>query len=218
MPLLSLFFFLEFQHWSAVNLGDHLILVGDPLQLPPLVHSRRRRKALQLSMMERLILQGHRCDVLDIQHRSHHTIAAWSSQRFYDSALKSAEHVAQRTLADNEHICDNNFTRAAMVLVNVVDGAEVLLQDRGSLFNPEEVFAVCAIVKRLLAAGTRPEDLGIIAPYQAQVDMLVTSLSSLNDLAIRTVDSFQGGEREVIGWVAGIVFKSIFLFHINYLT
>lgn len=179
--------------------------MGDPRQLPPLVHSRRRRKDLQLSLMERLIGQGYECDVLNIQHRSNHVIADWSSQRFYHSKLRTAGHVASQAVAGKTSVKDTPFTRAPMILVNVRTGSEVSMQDGGSLFNPVEITSVVAVVNRLQAAGVQFDDIGIISPYQAQVDLLVKRFNSANKLTIKTVDSFQGSEKDVIGWEIGFV-------------
>ena len=176
-----------------------MILVGDPHQLPPLVHSKKRRRDLQLSLMERLIEQGYPCDVLNVQHRSHKMIASWSSQRFYNSGLYSAGRVAQQTLARDQNVADNPFTRAPMVLVSVNGGSEVHLSCGGSLFNHAEISAVAAIVNRLVTMGVNPEDIGVISPYQSQVDLISKRLGEVGGLTIKTVDSFQGSERGVIG-------------------
>ena len=195
--------FLEFQHWAVATLGSHLILVGDPCQLPPLVHSKTRRKDLQLSLMERLIEQGYPCDILNVQHRSHKMIANWSSRRFYNSELQSAGQVAQQTLARNQHVTDTPFTSAPMVLVDVKEGSEVYLSGGGSLFNHAEISAVVAIVNRLITMGVRREEIGVISPYQAQVDLVSKRMGEGNGLTIKTVDSFQGSERSVIGGDVG---------------
>ena len=155
--------------------------------------------------MERLIGQGYECDVLNIQHRSNYVIADWSSQRFYHSKLRTAGHVANQVMAGKTSVKDTPFTRASMVLVDVETGSEVSMQDGGSLFNPMEITSVVAIVNRLQAAGVQCDDIGIISPYQAQVDLLAKRFNGANKLTIKTVDSFQGSERNVIGWDIGFV-------------
>ena len=163
------------------------------------MHSKKRRRDLQLSLMERLIEQGYPCDTLNVQHRSHETIASWSSRCFYNSGLHSAAQVAQQTLARNPYVVDNPFTRAPMVLVSVKGGSEAHLSGAGSLFNPVEISAVAVVVNRLVKMGVTPEEIGVISPYQLQVDLISKRLGEVDGLTIKTVDSFQGSERGVIG-------------------
>ena len=71
----------------------------------------------------------------------------------------------------------------------------------GSKRNLGEARAAMAHVRRLLSAGVRAEDIGVITPYSAQVGVL-RELRSASDGAgaveIATVDGFQGREKEVI--------------------
>ncbi|HEX4355269.1 MAG TPA: C-terminal helicase domain-containing protein, partial [Polyangiales bacterium] len=55
-------------------------------------------------------------------------------------------------------------------------------------------------VERLLARGVPADELGVIAPYDAQVRLLRASLRAAIDrgLEVSTVDAFQGREKEAI--------------------
>ena len=67
-------------------------LVGDYMQLPPVVHNRAAAFAgLDLNLFERLFnLPGQAAITLTEQHRMHHSISAWPSQHFYRGLLINA--------------------------------------------------------------------------------------------------------------------------------
>ena len=51
----------------------------------------------------------------------------------------------------------------------------------------------------LVAAGVRSEDIGIVTPYSAQRELLAAELQEdFPDLEIKSVDGFQGREKEAI--------------------
>jgi len=51
---------------------------------------------------------------------------------------------------------------------------------------------------RLLGAGVAPRDLAVIAPYDAQVQLLRQRLAAHPDVEVDTVDGFQGREKEAV--------------------
>jgi superfamily I DNA and/or RNA helicase len=75
----------------------------------------------------------------------------------------------------------------------------------GSKANEGEVSIVLQLVKRLLAIGLRAEEIGVIAPYNAQVDRLRLRLRSelppsaqSDKLEISTVDGFQARQMLIL--------------------
>jgi ATP-dependent RNA/DNA helicase IGHMBP2 len=66
-----------------------------------------------------------------------------------------------------------------------------------SRLNEGEAQVATRHVERLIAAGVSPADIGIIAPYNAQVTRL-RELRSHPDVEISTVDGFQGREKEAL--------------------
>src|SRR5207244_7263715 len=63
--------------------------------------------------------------------------------------------------------------------------------------NPGEAELVAAEAERLLALVS-PRDLAVIAPYDAQVQLLRHRLAAYEDLEVDTVDGFQGREKEAV--------------------
>ncbi len=53
-------------------------------------------------------------------------------------------------------------------------------------------------VRQLLDAGVAPSQIGVIAPYRAQVRRLRELLADVDGLEIDSVDGFQGREKEAI--------------------
>lgn len=77
--------------------------------------------------------------------------------------------------------------------------------DRGnSRANPHEAEVVAAQVQRSLNGGIDASDVGVITPYTGQKDPVESELVSEFDtdeadkIKVQTIDSFQGGQREVI--------------------
>jgi regulator of nonsense transcripts 1 len=81
-----------------------------------------------------------------------------------------------------------------------VDGGEVVSPDGTSRENPAEVSWVIKILNEILEAGEiTKKDIGIITPYAGQVRAIRNSMSEkLDDVEVKTVDGYQGREKEVI--------------------
>jgi len=60
--------------------------------------------------------------------------------------------------------------------------------------NPTEADRVADIVDSYLAAGVAAADIGVIAPFRAQV----AELSRRVDVTVDTVDRFQGSSKQII--------------------
>ncbi|KPN29478.1 putative DNA helicase [Halolamina pelagica] len=60
--------------------------------------------------------------------------------------------------------------------------------------NPAEADRVAEIVDQFVAAGVDPDDIGVIAPFRAQVAEITRRV----DATVDTVDRFQGSSEEVI--------------------
>ena len=195
------------------------VLVGDTKQLPPTVVSQDAVAiGLQRSLIERLELLGVEPYLLEEQYRMHPGLAAFSSVRFYDRRLKSVPKPSER-VAPNGVNWPSKLVPLAFVEVK---GEEMRAPDGNSIFNVQEAEECVRVVQKLLLSGDvkNAGDIGIIAPYAAQVRAIseewnrkVTSdvklkntsiveadnpESAKDELEIRSVDGFQGREKEVI--------------------
>jgi DNA replication ATP-dependent helicase Dna2 len=60
--------------------------------------------------------------------------------------------------------------------------------------NPAEARAVASVVESFVDAGVDPSDVGVIAPFRAQV----AEIDERVDVTVDTVDRFQGSSEEVV--------------------
>ncbi|CCQ37022.1 ATP-dependent DNA helicase Dna2 [Natronomonas moolapensis 8.8.11] len=172
------------------TLADRFVLVGDHRQLPPVV---RAENDLQISLFERLIDEHPDAAVmLDRQYRMSQRIQYFPSEAFYDGQLRPATaEVAARRLADLGGVDADALPPALSGGVSFVDpGGDA----RGNT-NPAEADRVAGIVRSFLDAGVDPDDIGVIAPFRAQVAEISRRLSGV---AVDTVDRFQGSAKEVV--------------------
>ncbi|HIH65061.1 MAG TPA: IGHMBP2 family helicase, partial [Methanothermobacter thermautotrophicus] len=75
-----------------------------------------------------------------------------------------------------------------------LDGCERRLKGSTSIQNPLEADLAVIISRSLMRMGVKPEEIGIITPYDDQVDLI----SSMIDVEVNSVDGFQGREKDVI--------------------
>ena len=173
---------------AAINLAGRFVLVGDHEQLPPVV---RAENDLQTSLFERLIERYPDASVmLDRQYRMSQRIQAFASTEFYDGALRPATpEVAGQTLADLG-------VDPADLPDGLADGVGFVDPDgtRDGNRNVREAERVAEIVDAYVAAGVEPDDIGVIAPFRAQV----AEIGKRTAVTVDTVDRFQGSSKEVI--------------------
>ncbi|WP_254830220.1 AAA domain-containing protein [Haloglomus salinum] len=176
----------------ATNRADRFVLVGDHQQLPPVV---RAENDLQTSLFERLIDAYPEAGVmLDRQYRMCQRVQWFSSEEFYDGELRPATpEVAGRRLENLDGVDTSRLPDSLRDAVAFVDpdGRQV-----GNT-NPTEADAVADTVRTYLDAGVAPEDIGVIAPFRAQVAEIGKRLDGTG-VAVDTVDRFQGSAKEVI--------------------
>ena len=194
------------------------VLVGDSKQLPPTVVSRAASDAgLQVSLFERMERLGVEVCLLDQQYRMHPKIAEFPSLAFYEGRVGSVPTSKDRPLVS----CLNWPEKDVPVAFVEIAASESRAPDGNSLYNAQEAEAAIAIVKKLIDSNDLAGlgDIGIISPYAAQVRLLQEEYAKvfpssrgdqkrnyldyseedkMDELEIRSVDGFQGREKEMI--------------------
>jgi DNA replication ATP-dependent helicase Dna2 len=213
---------------GALRFAKRFILVGDEKQLPPLVLNKEAgMQGLADSLFSRLkrldeeaVREGARevgaCVPLRVQYRMHETISDFASQTFYRGQLRAHYAVARRRLNLLSPLPGNRVEHVAVLQALRADLPMVFLDVRGEAQRAEsklsnaEARVVREVIAGLLARGVHEDEIGVIAPYRAQVANLRrhlfsddaasgwTALPLETALSIDTVDRFQGGERSVI--------------------
>jgi len=183
----------------------HVVLVGDHHQLPPTVISRRAEQdGLSKSLFERLIALGAPSTMLTTQYRMHPAIREWPSERFYAGKLEDGVSANDRT-APVGFMWPNWDAPVAFI---PVEGAESSSPDGASKQNMDEAALAVRVVDMLLSGGDiSPNQIGVVTPYSGQVRLLNDLFESAggreeneryHGLEIKTVDGYQGREKEVI--------------------
>jgi DNA replication ATP-dependent helicase Dna2 len=175
---------------AAINRADRFVLVGDHQQLPPVIQSGDER--LSRSLFERLHDDHPEAAImLDRQYRMSQRIQAFASREFYDGALRPATpEVAGGSLADLPGVDGGTLPAHLRQGVRFIDPDG----HRGGNANPVEADRVAAVVEEYLDAGVDPDDVVVIAPFRAQV----AEINRRVDVAVDTVDRFQGSSAEVV--------------------
>lgn len=175
-----------------------VIMAGDHKQLPPTV-LHPDAKPLSYTMFERFTeLYPEAVYMLRIQYRMNELIKEFPSEKFYGGGLISHEGVKNIKLSDIAAKRSENpaLDDTPIVFIDTLGKfAEKSRRGSFSKYNPEEGKLVKKLVEELKEMGIRPEDIGVITPYKDHEDYLK---GLIPDVEVKTVDGFQGREKEVI--------------------
>lgn len=183
-----------------------LVLVGDHCQLGPVVMCKPAAKAgLSQSLFERLVVLGLRPIRLQVQYRMHPALSAFPSNIFYEGTLQNGVTAADRTLpSTGVDMPWPQLDKPRMFWVTL--GQEEISASGTSFLNRTEAANVEKVATRLLKAGVRPDQIGVITPYEGQRAYIVQHMQyagSLNsklylEMEVASVDAFQGREKDFI--------------------
>jgi ATP-dependent RNA/DNA helicase IGHMBP2 len=211
---------LEASCWIPILRGKKVVLAGDHKQLPPTIKSKDQKVTAGLSntLFERLMKLYEKkperiSRMLQIQYRMNHVISDWASQAMYNGKLLTHESVRDRTLRQLTSVQQHVFAKGADRNVDEEETMDTILvlidtagcdmhemeTAAGSRFNEGEASVVNQHVRKLLALGVAQNEIAIITPYNGQVELLRNMiLPDFPKVEIRSVDGFQGGEREAV--------------------
>lgn len=188
--------------WIPIRKAKRVIMAGDHCQLPPTVKSSAA-SALNRTLLEKDVeLHPEAVVLLEEQYRMNKTIMGYSSDVFYEGRLKAHAGVADRILFAGE---------APLAFVDTAGCSFDEKREGTSVTNPDEAALVLRHLSALVEETRthyRPDQfptIAVIAPYKQQVNMLNEQLPHFpalaglgTHLAINTVDSFQGQERDIV--------------------
>jgi len=202
---------LEPMCWIPITRSARVIFAGDHFQLPPTVKSKKAEAdGLKETLFERCTQIKNVSVMLNTQYRMHQHIMNFSNRKFYGSNLAADDSVKETTLSFdmNEPLLNTPF--------DFIDTAgcgysEILNPESLSISNPEEAQLLIKHLKLVLRqyvqnhTDSKIISVGIIAPYKEQVQYLTQLVAEDEELqtfpariAVKTVDGFQGQERDVI--------------------
>ena len=125
----------------------------------------------------------------------HPVIAEFPSETFYGGKLKSG-------VSEAERIAPRGFkwpnSSKPVVFLKTPDYAQERSK-RSSKFNEFEAKQVREVILDLIkASDVSCDGLGVVTPYRAQLSNISEQLSGCDSVSVRTVDGFQGQERDVV--------------------
>ncbi len=197
--------------WIPISKADRVVFAGDHFQLPPTIKSKTAdQQGLGKTLFEKCIGKQDVSVMLNTQYRMHENIMNFSNRKFYGSNLKADVSVKDTRLSydENEFLLNTPF--------DFIDTAgcgytESLNPESLSTSNPEEGTLLLNHLSSLLEQyekAPHPEkkiSIGIISPYKEQVQYLTEQIASFpvlekyqKQIAIKTVDGFQGQEKDII--------------------
>ncbi|MBR2558097.1 MAG: IGHMBP2 family helicase [Methanobrevibacter sp.] len=177
-----------------ISKASRFILAGDHKQLPPTIISDMAHE-LENTLFESLIEKyPFKSQLLNVQYRMNRLLMKFPNQEFYNNGLKSDSSVDEITIND---IIDGNNEEEALLFLdtsNIDDYGETHLKDSKSIVNKLEANIAVSIANDYITAGVSVDDIGIISPYADQVKII----QDKTDVEVKTVDGFQGREKEII--------------------
>lgn len=185
----------------AMWIDLQLILVGDHCQLGPVVMCKKAARAgLSQSLFERLVVLGIRPYRLEVQYRMHPELSRFPSDFFYEGSLQNgvcagktnvggkkcrawshAEETDDALFSEERKLVKVDFpwpVTEKPMLFYVTTGQEEIAGSGTSYLNRTEASNVEKIVTKFLRAGVKPEQIGLITPYEGQRAYLVSAEQS----------------------------------------
>jgi superfamily I DNA and/or RNA helicase len=200
---------LEPMVWIPLLKCKRLILCGDHFQLPPVVKSIEAKKGgLDQTLLDRCIKFKDAVSLLTRQYRMNTAIMGFSNNFFYNNELIADESVSAQVLLNDENSMLSRsieFIDTAGCNFDEIQNSETL-----SYFNPKEGDILFKHLQQLLIEYGQQEllppiSIGIISPYKEQREWLKDNIgevefdkTKLESLNVKTIDGFQGEERDVI--------------------
>lgn len=189
--------------------AQKFVLAGDHKQLPPTIISSKAHE-LEDTLFEELINKyPDKSALLNTQYRMNQLLMEFPNSEFYNSKLDSAETVKDIVITDI--IEENKLSETEKVKIEdqllsdkqplifvdtskIDKNGEKKLKDSKSIINLAEAETTLEIVDFYQKLGIDDKDIGIISPYADQVSLL----KNKTDIEVKTVDGFQGREKEII--------------------
>ncbi len=188
--------------------GKKMTLVGDPMQLPPIIRawSYRNDQHYRRSHFELLqLLRSDLAVMLDEQFRCAPDIYAWSNDAVYESGVTSQRGAAPIGPGGRPSKFLGTELERDVVWLDTRPVPGNRGERRGtSRVNSTHIGIAIEAAMDLIKNGVPPEEIGVISPFRAQCDLWRETIerhkhaAPLSRITASTVDAFQGNERRVI--------------------
>lgn len=203
---------LEPMAWIPILKCNRVIFSGDHFQLPPVVKSREALQGgLIKTLFERCIKLKEVSSLLTLQYRMHHTIMQFSNNYFYNNKLEADATVKDTLISYNE---EDHLLNSPLEFIDTAGCGFEEKQNPETLssYNSDEANILWKHLSQLVDQYYKtfgvtefPLTIGIITPYKQQQENLIEQLNELitdeqlkKKIQIKTIDGFQGEERDII--------------------
>ena len=192
--------------WIPIPLAPKCILAGDHLQLPPAIISEEAAaEGLSVTLMERLLDKWKKepekvMRMLTVQYRMNEKIMGIVCRTLYAGRLTAHESVAKITLMEKYASLDPTMFGPLCLIDTALNNMKESKSTTGSRENEEEAKVVCLYIKTLIQQGIDHEMIGVITPYNSQINMIKNHCiaEKLPKVEVCSVDGFQGREKDII--------------------
>ncbi len=187
--------------YAACLCRGQAIMVGDPRQLPPIVHSREDlvQRAIGRSVFEVTIPDPARSDVvamLDVQYRMHPVIGTLVGRLFYDGRLVHGADAARNTAI----AAGAPYRGQPLVVVDTASRTTCQRSAKGSSrVNPASAELTARLAHEAVTDGAA--SIAVITPYAAQARDIRKRLAErriASAVECNTIHRFQGRECDVV--------------------
>jgi len=172
------------------------VLVGDPMQLPPVFCSEEQDvidsidgcNLREYMYIDELFSRNSHTVTLRTQYRMVDQIGELISKTFYGGALSNGRHVSRND---------------SLEWIDYTPTSEWPSHETGqlcqpSVYNEDECRIISEVLVDVLSTEEGDSRIAIISPYRAQVTLLRNRIGQAENVAIDTVDGFQGKECDVV--------------------
>lgn len=195
------------------------VLVGDPNQLPPIIKSKLARKlGADESLFARLDSENNTVN-LTKQYRMNKNIMFLANKLTYNDMLEAGNTSIENAIFFSPHKNMNILMKEqkwiqkvlssdindSVIIINTgctnklkisCDINTKYLESDQVNSNIWEAIIVLKLVQTLLKMQIELNEIGIIAPYRAHVNLLKKII--IKDIEINTVDQYQGRDKQII--------------------
>jgi len=196
----------------AARAGKHIVVVGDPMQLPPiaLTDDKEASDFLQMDIFTTVsgaattegLFNWHDqnpeiTQFFDTQYRLAVSLAEIISSVFYEGRLRSGVSVSHNKLKSND-------SATAFHLVDTSRYGAFITQNRNERgFKPVNSIhrqVIERLLNNMVAKGIPPKEIGIIVPFRSPVYDIRNRIneSGFRDVEVGTIHTFQGREKPYI--------------------
>lgn len=202
---------------AASKAAWHRVIVGDPMQLPPIAVTERpeEREFLEKDIFTTVsgadttesLFGWHDQNpsftcFFDTQYRLEPTLADIISTVFYEGRLKSCK--LSDVGGNSGKRPDGSGPRKAYHLIDTSKYHPILKQRSGERrfqpVNPVHEEVIERLIRKMLNRGVRQEDIGVMVPFRNSVYELRSRLTEAGcrDVEVGTIHTFQGREKAYI--------------------